>query len=314
MTKAADQPASELVQVLQDFDDYLRIERGASPATRDAYRRDLRRFAGFLATEGLRDWSAIHTDDVRRFIAARHRQGLGGRSLARALAAIRALFAWLLREGRAGFDPAAGLRAPREQRSLPRTLQVEELEQLLDLPGSDPLARRDRALLELFYSAGLRLAELAALDVDAIDLGEGIARVTGKGRKTRLAPIGRPARKALGAWLRDRAGWADADEPALFVTRRGTRLSRRAIQQRVDRRARQLGLPQRLHPHMLRHSFATHLLESSGDLRAVQELLGHADIATTQVYTHLDFSHLAEVYERSHPRARRRREPDDEGD
>ncbi len=178
---------------------------------------------------------------------------------------------------------------------------------VMALPDTGPLARRDRALLELFYSAGVRLAELAGLDVEAVDLAEGSARVMGKGRKTRIVPIGGPARSALRAWLRDRADWARPGEPALFVSRRGGRLSRRAIQQRLARRAQQLGLPQHLHPHMLRHSFATHLLESSGDLRAVQELLGHADIATTQVYTHLDFSHLADVYERAHPRARRRR-------
>ncbi len=291
---------------LAAFDDYLRVERAASPATRDAYRRDLTRFAAALADAGCGDWSGVSTDDVQRYAAARHRQGLGARSLARALASIRALYAWLLREGRVGANPAADLRAPRQQRTLPRTLQVEEVEQLLRLPDSGPLARRDQAILELFYSAGLRLAELAGLDVDALDLGEGVARVTGKGRKTRLAPIGGPARQALRVWLQDRNAWAAEGEQAVFVSRRGSRLSHRAIQQRVAARARQLGLPQRLHPHMLRHSFATHLLESSGDLRAVQELLGHADIATTQIYTHLDFSHLADVYERAHPRARRR--------
>jgi integrase/recombinase XerC len=291
---------------LQAFDDYLRVERGASPATRSAYRRDLLTFAAFLAEDACTGWAAVHSDHVLRFIGQRHRRGIGGRSLARALAAIRALYAWLLREGRVAFDPAAGLRAPREQRGLPRTLQVEDVERLLQLPQDDPLGCRDRAILELFYSSGLRLAELAGLDVDRLDLGEGLVRVLGKGRKVRDVPVGRPARDALAIWLSNRADWVGADEPALFVSRRGRRLSARAIQQRLQQRARQLGLPQRVHPHMLRHSFATHMLESSGDLRAVQELLGHANIATTQVYTHLDFSHLAEVYERAHPRARRR--------
>lgn len=306
MTTRGGQSADTMRADLAAFDDYLRVERGASPATRDAYRRDLQRFADALMDAGCADWSAVGADQVQRYAASRHRQGLGARSLARALASIRALYAWLLREGRVGANPAADLRAPRQQRALPHTLQVEEVEQLLRLPDSGPLARRDQAILELFYSAGLRLAELAGLDVDKLDLGEGVARVTGKGRKTRLAPIGGPACEALRLWLRDRSAWVAVDEPAVFVSQRGSRLSHRAIQQRVGARARQLGLPQRLHPHMLRHSFATHLLESSGDLRAVQELLGHADIATTQIYTHLDFSHLADVYERAHPRARRR--------
>ncbi|MDX1610445.1 MAG: tyrosine recombinase XerC [Halofilum sp. (in: g-proteobacteria)] len=302
---------SGLTAVLGPFDEYLRVERNASPATRAAYRRDLGRFAAFLASEACDDWSAVGVDLVQRFVAREHRRGLGGRSLARALAAIRALYGWLLREGRARRDPAADVRPPRTDRPLPRTLEVEEVERLVAIPGDDPLARRDRALLELFYSGGLRLAEIAGLDVAGLDLGEGVARVTGKGRRTRLAPVGRPAVVALSAWLEVRGAWAGPGQPALFVSARGNRLSRRSIQARVAHWARRLGLPQHVHPHMLRHSFATHLLESSGDLRAVQELLGHADIATTQVYTHLDFSHLAEVYERAHPRARRRGKPDD---
>lgn len=299
--------APTLSDALRGFDDYLRVERNASAATRAAYRRDLARCAAFLAAEPCDDWARVDTDMVQRFVAREHRRGLSGRSLARSLAALRALFAWLLREGRVGRDPAADVRPPRADRPLPRTLEVEEIERLVAVPGDDALARRDRALLELFYSGGLRLAEIAALDVSGLDLADGVARVTGKGRRTRLVPVGRPARAALAAWLELRADWAPPEQPALFVTARGTRLSRRSIQSRVAHWARRLGLPQHVHPHMLRHSFATHLLESSGDLRAVQELLGHADIATTQVYTHLDFSHLAEVYERAHPRARRRR-------
>jgi len=291
---------------LDRFIDYLRVERNASPATRSAYRRDLDRFARFVGADQDRAWERIDSDQVQRFVAAEHRRGVSGRSLARRLAAIRAFYAWLLREGRVGRDPAADIRPPRAPRPLPHTLEVEEVERLLAIPGDDALARRDRALLELFYSAGLRLAELSALDVSGLDLGEGVARVTGKGGKTRIVPVGRAARTALQAWLEARRHWAGHDEPALFVGARGGRLSRRAIQARVAHWARRLGLPRHVHPHMLRHSFATHLLESSGDLRAVQELLGHADIATTQVYTHLDFGHLAEVYERAHPRARRK--------
>jgi integrase/recombinase XerC len=295
-----------LEEAPEAFLDYLRVERNASPATRKAYARDVERFAGFLTSAGADDWAAVHPDHVQRFVAAERRRGVSGRSLARTLAAIRALYAWLLREGLATRDPAADVRAPRSDRPLPRALEIEEIERLLSVPGAGLLARRDRALLELFYSAGLRLAELAALNVADLDLGEGVARVTGKGRRTRIAPIGRAARTALREWLAVRDQWADAEETALFLTARGGRLSRRAIQARIERRARELGLERHVHAHMLRHSFATHLLESSGDLRAVQELLGHADIATTQVYTHLDFSRLAEVYERAHPRARRR--------
>ncbi|NBC95008.1 MAG: tyrosine recombinase XerC [Deinococcus-Thermus bacterium] len=295
-----------LAAALGEFERYLRLERNASPATRDAYRRDLDRFARFLGGEDCAEWEQVDTDLVQRFVAREHRRGLSGRSLARALSAVRALFAWLLREGRVGRDPAADVRAPRADRSLPHALEIEQVERLVSVPGDDPLARRDRALLELFYSAGLRLAEIASLDVSRLDLGAGEARVTGKGRRERVVPVGAPARSALSAWLQVRGDWAEADQPALFVSASGRRLSRRAIQARVAHRARQLGLPQHVHPHMLRHSFATHLLESSGDLRAVQELLGHADIATTQVYTHLDFSRLADVYERAHPRARRR--------
>jgi integrase/recombinase XerC len=287
------------------FLDNLRDGRNASPATCSAYGRDLARFTAFLERDGVDDWSAVSADHVQRFVAAERRRGLGGRSLARSLAAIRALFGWLLQENRVRFDPAADIRPPRSGRPLPHALEVEEVEQLVSVPGTGSRECRDRALLELFYSAGLRLAELAGLDVTGVDLGEGTARVLGKGRRERIVPLGGAARKALGDWLRARADWADPDEPALFVSARGRRLSHRAIQDRVGHWARRLGLSRNVHPHMLRHSFATHVLESSGDLRAVQELLGHADIATTQIYTHLDFSHLAEVYERAHPRARR---------
>jgi integrase/recombinase XerC len=284
----------------------LRDQGRASAATLDAYRRDLTRFVTFLDGEGVAAWTDVDADRVQRFITAEHRRGLQGRSLARALAAVRRLFAWLVREGRARHDPAADIRAPRAGRPLPRALEVEEIERLLAVPGETLHARRDRALLELFYSSGLRLAELAGLDVTGLDLSVGEVRVRGKGERERVTPVGSAACHALKAWLQVRGDWAGVDESALFVTARGRRLSRRAVQDRVAHWARRLGLPRHVHPHMLRHSFATHLLESSADLRAVQELLGHADIATTQVYTHLDFSHLAEVYEGAHPRARRK--------
>lgn len=299
------EPRADLAAAIDPFLDYLRYERATSPATADAYRRDLAGFVRFATGEGLTAWTDIDPETVRRFVGSEHRRGLSGRSLGRCLAALRALYRWLLREGVVESDPAAGLRAPGSGRPLPHVLQVEEVERLLAVPGDSTLARRDRALLELFYSAGLRLAELATLDIDGIDLDDGLARVAGKGRRTRFAPIGGPARAALRDWLAARPRWADANEHALFVSARGGRLSRRAIQARVAHWARRLGLPHHVHPHMLRHSFATHLLESGGDLRAVQELLGHASISTTQVYTHLEFSRLAEVYEQAHPRARR---------
>jgi integrase/recombinase XerC len=292
---------------LERFQTYLRVERNAAAATRRAYARDLERFAAFVEGQGHAGFAEVPADSVRRFVAAERRRGLSARSLARTLAAVRTLYRWLLRERAVGHDPAAELASPRSKRPLPSSLEVEEAERLMAVPGDDARARRDRALLELFYASGVRLGELAALDVTDLDLDDRSARVTGKGGHGRIVPIGTAAARALRAWLGARADWAQPGEPALFITARGQRLSRRAIQQRVRHWAQRLGLDQHVHPHMLRHAFATHLLESSGDLRAVQELLGHADIATTQVYTHLDFGRLAAVYESAHPRARRKR-------
>ena len=203
-------------------------------------------------------------------------------------------------------NPAEGVRAPKVRRHLPHTLDADQLGRLLELPGEDPLDHRDRAIMELFYSSGLRLAELVALDVRDVQAGDDVLEVVGKGHKSRRVPIGRFARAAIERWLAARGTLAKARETALFVSRRGTRISARAVQERLRRRAIEQGVPQHVHPHLLRHSFASHLLESSGDLRAVQELLGHADIGTTQIYTHLDFQHLAQVYDQAHPRARRK--------
>ncbi|MDD3449022.1 MAG: tyrosine recombinase XerC [Gammaproteobacteria bacterium] len=286
---------------------HLRDERNLSPHTRAGYGRDLRAAAAFFAARGAGAWTRLSVHDVRALVAERHRAGLSGRSLQRLLAALRALYNWLAREGRAPQNPALGVRAPKVRRRLPETLDVDQAARLLDFDGGDPLAVRYRALLELLYSSGLRLAEVTGLDLQDLDLRDGTVRVIGKGRKTRVVPVGRLAREALGAWLRLRAGLAAAGETAVFTGRGGRRLGPRAVQQRVRRRALRQGLEVPLHPHMLRHSFASHLLESSGDLRAVQELLGHADIGTTQIYTHLDFQHLARVYDQAHPRARRKK-------
>jgi integrase/recombinase XerC len=294
-------------QDLDDFIEHLRSERQVSVHTLSAYRRDLARLQACAVQEGLPDWALLDTPRLRRWIARLHQQGLGSRSLARLLSAVRAFYRYLLREGRCRHDPASGLSAPKGQRRLPRALDTDRAMQLLDGGVEDAfIARRDQAMLELFYSSGLRLAELVGLDVGHLDLNDGLVEVRGKGNKVRVLPVGRQARLALQAWLAVRGQAAPVDG-ALFIGRQGRRLTPRAVQLRVrEAGVRELG--QHLHPHMLRHSFASHLLESSQDLRGVQELLGHADIATTQIYTHLDFQHLARVYDSAHPRARRSKE------
>jgi len=283
----------------------LRNERRLSPRTEDSYRRDLRAAIEYCAIAGLEAWADMDPGHVRAFAARAHRRGLSGRTIQRRLSALRSLFNFLVREGQLAANPAVDVRAPKAEHRLPEVLDVDQMATLLEGSGGPVLALRDRALLELMYSCGLRLAEAVDLDLADVDLGAGEVRVTGKGAKTRLLPVGRHARRALEQWLAARPRLACAAQPALFVARGGRRLSRRSVQSRVRQWARRRGLT--LHPHMLRHSFASHLLESSGDLRAVQELLGHADISTTQIYTHVDFQHLARVYDQAHPRARKRR-------
>lgn len=292
--------------VLQPFLDYLQFERRLSTRTRVAYARDLGDFIGWLHGRGDNDPHRVDSGKVRAYAAERHRRGLSPKSLQRQLSAIRAWYRFMMREGLAASNPADGVRAPKVERHLPHTLNADQLGRLLDLPGEDPLDHRDRAIMELFYSSGLRLAELVALDVRDVQVGDDLLEVVGKGNKSRRVPVGRLARAAIERWLTARSALANEQEAALFVSRRGTRISARAVQQRLRRRAIEQGMPQHVHPHLLRHSFASHLLESSGDLRAVQELLGHADIGTTQIYTHLDFQHLAQVYDQAHPRARRK--------
>ncbi len=291
-------------------EDYLRVlagERRLSPHTLRGYRRDLAACMASCDEQGVARWERLTEHHVRALLAAGHRRGLGGRSLQRRLAALRGLLDHLVRQGRLPANAARGVRAPRAKRRLPRALDVDQAAALMAVPGDGPLAVRDRAMLELLYSSGLRLAELVGLDLARLDLEEGMVAVTGKGAKDRRLPVGRKARAALAAWLAVRAGLAAPDEPAVFVGRHGRRLSARGVQARLRYWSRRLGLEVPVHPHMLRHSCASHLLESSGDLRAVQELLGHADIGTTQIYTHLDFQHLARVHDQAHPRARRRR-------
>lgn len=294
-------------QLIDRFLDYLHIERGLSPLTIKAYRRDLASFEQGMEQRTISHPRKVKEHDVRAFIAAMHRKGQGGKSLQRLLSAIRSFYSWLLREGEAGANPAAAVRAPKSGRRLPATLDTDTISRLLDFPADSTLAIRDKAMMELFYSSGLRLAELAGLVWEQLDLNGGMLTVTGKGNKTRMLPIGGKALAALQTWRKARAEFAGMEVPEVFVGRTGQPLSTRAIQARIRYWAKHQGLAQNVYPHLLRHSFASHMLESSGDLRAVQELLGHSDISTTQVYTHLDFQHLARVYDKAHPRAKKNR-------
>lgn len=298
---------NELTGPLAEFIRHLASEKRHSPRTCDSYQRDLLRLADWLGRSGFVAWQRVTNHDLRRYVATLSREGLSGRSIARHLSATRRFYQFLLREKLASDNPALDIRAPKSGRRLPRVADVDQLNHLLDGQPDDPLEVRDLCMFELMYSSGLRLAELASLDLDTVDLRSGEVRVMGKGGKERLLPVGRKAIAAIQAWLPYRAALANDGEAALFVSQRGERLSHRSIQARLSRWGISRGADQKLHPHLLRHSFASHMLESSGDLRAVQELLGHADIATTQVYTHLDFQHLARVYDQSHPRARRDR-------
>ncbi len=292
---------------IDDFIAHLAAERRLSVRTCDAYRRDLQRFMGFCRQQGFDAWSQLNDRGLRQWLGWAHRQGVSISVIQRQLSALRTFFDYLIREGLLVANPARHLQAPRRKRRLPDVPDVDELGQLFAVTDNSPIVLRDQAILELFYSSGLRLAELAGLDVVdlVLDSGAGQVRVLGKGRRVRIVPLGRAAVRALRAWLAVRPETADGGD-ALFVSRRGQRLSRRAIQQRVSYWGKRQGLNARLYPHRLRHACASHLLESSGDLRAVQELLGHADISTTQIYTHVDFQHLAQVYDRAHPRAQKK--------
>lgn len=275
--------------------------------TQKAYQRDLVVLLEFADAHDVQKWNELDGRQIRSFVAWRHRQGIGGRSLQRNLSAARAFYRYLMGEGVARHNPAEGVQAPKSPRKLPKLLDVDQAAQLLEIDDRGPLAIRDKAILELMYSSGLRLSELVMLDLDSLDLADAVVTVTGKGKKTRSVPVGRYAREAIKQWLKIRGGIANNQEMAVFVSQRGKRISRRSIQQRLKQWAMKQGLTNHVNPHMLRHSFASHLLESSGDLRAVQELLGHADISTTQVYTHLDFQHLANVYDNAHPRAHKKK-------
>ncbi len=290
--------------LLRGYLDQLVQERRMSAHTASGYARDIRALLGLC---GERELGALTAHDIRRYVATLHGRGLSGRSLARMLSAWRGFFRYLARHHGATHNPCLDIRAPKSPRRLPQALSPDEAARLVSIAATDAAALRDRAMFELFYSSGLRLAELTALAPGDVSLGDGTVRVTGKGSKTRVVPVGRHALEALQARLAVRAGIAGLDERALFVARSGGRLSTRAVQQRMKTWALRQGLTANAHPHVLRHSFASHVLQSSGDLRAVQEMLGHASISTTQIYTHLDHQYLAKAYDAAHPRARRRK-------
>jgi integrase/recombinase XerC len=314
---------------IERFRRYLAAERRCSPHTVAAYTRDLQALVSYCDRAGLESWVRIDSAHLRSFAARLHGAGLAPRSIQRRLSAVRSFYEFLQREGhalrnRAAADstaagerddreieqirgnPGQEVRAPRAARRLPETLDADQMARLLEIPAGEPFAARDRAIMELLYSSGLRLAEVVALDLGHLDARDRTVHVLGKGRKARVVPVGRVALRALEGWLPQRAGLARSGEQALFVGRSGRRLGRRAVELRVAYWARRQGIEMHVYPHLFRHSFASHLLESGAELRGVQELLGHADIATTQIYTHLDFQHLARIYDATHPRARRK--------
>ena len=294
-------------QLAEEFLSHLRLERNLSAHTVAAYRRDLKCLRDYCDKEGIDHWTDLRVHNLRRYAATRFAGGLNPRSIQRRLSGQRSFMGYLIREGRIKNNPVADVSAPKASKRLPDALDVEQMEQLLNIKGDDRVALRDRAIMELLYSSGLRLGELVGLNLGDVETTDGLVRVTGKGSKERIIPVGRKALAAVLAWQRIRANDADMEEQALFVGRRGSRISPRTVQAMVRRRALEAGLPKRVYPHLFRHSFATHVLESSGDLRGVQEMLGHADISTTQIYTHLDFQHLAQIYDKAHPRAHKKK-------
>ena len=296
-------PLSEARGHLEAFLRHLAFERRLAKPTLAAYRRDL---DALLVEVADRSMDTLTVHEIRRALAKLHARGLSGRSLARMLSAWRGFFDYLARDHGLSHNPCRGVRAPRAAKRLPNALTADEASRLVEVAGEDAWAVRDRALLELLYSSGLRLSELTSLDWSMLDWREGTVRVVGKGSKTRVVPVGRHALARLADWQRTRQSMPHQEGDAVFTNRLGRRLSARGIQLRVRRAGIVQGISARVHPHALRHSFASHVLQSSGDLRAVQEMLGHASISTTQVYTHLDFQHLAKVYDAAHPRARKK--------
>ncbi|MDD1627440.1 MAG: tyrosine recombinase XerC [Methylococcaceae bacterium] len=298
---------ADALQMLADFFEQLTVEKRASEHTVKSYQRDIKHLANYCTNKTIHDWTDLKQSDIRAHIAGRHRQGIGSTSLQRELSAIRSFYNFLLKKRLADSNPAQHIKAPKQARKLPKTLDVDQINGLLEAGTNSALEIRDLAMFELFYSSGLRLSELAALNLTDVDLPDNSLIVrTGKGGKSRILPIGSKAVAAINNWLQQRLKNVAISETALFVSTRGTRLGQRSIELRLVQWCKKKGIAEHIHPHMLRHSFASHLLESSQDLRAVQELLGHSNISTTQIYTHLDFQHLADVYDKAHPRAKKK--------
>ena len=295
---------SPLQPAVEAFLRYLRVERQLSPLTQSSYHHQLQALIGMAADINLTDWQNLDAAKVRMLAARSKRAGLGASSLALRMSALRSFLDWQVHQGVLKANPAKGISTPRAPRHLPKNIDVDEVGQLLDIDLNDPLAVRDRAMLEVMYGAGLRLSELIGIDLGHVDLPSGEVWVMGKGSKERKLPIGRTAVTWLENWLALRDLFGPEDD-AMFLSSQGRRISTRNVQKRFAEWGIKQGVNSHIHPHKLRHSFATHVLESSGDLRAVQELLGHANLSTTQIYTHLDFQHLASVYDAAHPRAKR---------
>lgn len=286
------------------FFQYMEVEKRASEHTIKNYQRDINQFKKYCLNQQLLDWKSVKPTDIRHHIANRHRKGIGSKSLQRELSAIRSFYNYLLKKHLLKSNPAKQIRAPKQERKLPKVLDVDQIFGILESKPNSPIEIRDVAMFELFYSSGLRLSELANLNLSDIDLTEGFLRVRfGKGGKERDLPVGSKAIAAIKKWLDYRP---ETSDESLFTSNKGLRLGQRSIQLRLDRWCKKIGLPEHVHPHMLRHSFASHLLESSQDIRAVQELLGHSNLSTTQIYTHLDFQHLADVYDKTHPKAKKK--------
>ena len=299
--------SSDLNRSCERFVEQMRYERRSSPHTIKAYRRDLQGFVDFCEKSGMSQWHELETHRIQNYIAERRRGGLGGRSLQRELSAIRSFLQFLVKNRILEDNPARYVKAPKAPKKLPKTLDLDQISGMMNSAPESIFEQRDLAIWELFYSSGLRLSELAGLNLDDLDLNQGTVLVTqGKGAKSRVVPVGRCAINAIQCWLKKRAMFAGNETSALFLSNRGNRLSGRSIESRLNIWSRKHGLGEAVHPHMLRHSFASHLLQASGDLRAVQELLGHSNISTTQIYTHLDFDHLAAVYDKAHPRAKKK--------
>ena len=296
-----------LEKQVKQFLNHIASQRGLSPVTIENYQRNLHEFIALLVKKEIKNWSQLESLHIRLMIKDLHQKGIKARSIATKLSALRSFLSYLVQEDLLQFNPAQGVSAPKRDKPLPKNISVDEVFQLLESDEDDPLAMRDLCMMELMYSSGLRLSELVGIDLIDVKLSEKEIRVIGKGSKGRLLPITKKAVKSIQAWMKIRPDFCIEGETALFVSKQKRRISTRNVQDRMKKWGLKQSLPSHLNPHKLRHSFATHMLESSGDLRAVQTLLGHADLSTTQVYTHLDFQHLSNVYDQAHPRAKRRK-------